>query len=358
MFFSFPIAATAENWLHEGLSEMVTAVHGSLDAGAQPLAWPGIIPAAHRARLRSRTGLRDRLATYTTAAQALTPAQRTRVLTCLTQQNAIADLVSAASDCDSLTDLPNSIREPARDLFVFAFGLLTDLGVRDRHYTAIYNASQYHVCPFCFSEFFDAPGAPREDYDHYLASSRYPFAAANLLNLTPMGMKCNERYKLADDILRDDNGNRRRSFAPYANRKIRVSLTNSIPFGQPDGQTPEWQIEFVPDSPECVTWDSVFLIRTRLARDVLNPSFRNWLGAFARWFVIRQGVNDLSDGQIIASLGEYTEDVEIMGLTACDCFRVPLFQMIEQHCANGNARLLQLMRDLVTHAVPQPPVAV
>jgi hypothetical protein len=132
----------------------------------------------------------------------------------MVQQNAIADLVSCASDCECLAELPTTIQAPAKNLFLFGFSLLTDLGVRDLHYSAIYNATSYHLCPFCGLEYFDAPGAPREDLDHYLASSRYAFAAANLRNLSPMGMKCNERYKLAGDILRDATGNRRRSFDP------------------------------------------------------------------------------------------------------------------------------------------------
>lgn len=154
MFFGYPIAATAQNWLHECLVEMVTGILARLAAGEQPTAWPDIIPAAHQSRIRSRFGLRDRLNTFAAAAKRLTPAQRARVLTCLNEQNAIADLVSCASDCESLTDLPAAIREPARDLFVFAFALLTDLEVRDQHYATIYNLTKYHVCPFCCSEYF------------------------------------------------------------------------------------------------------------------------------------------------------------------------------------------------------------
>jgi hypothetical protein len=355
MFFGYPIAATADNWLHECLVAIVTALHARLDAGLHPAAWPAIIPAAHRPRLRSRTGLRDRLTAYTGAVQGLTPAQRAQVLTCLTQQNAIADLVSEASDCECVTELPEAIREPANDLFVFAFKLLAELEVRDAQYAIIYNTIGSKVCPFCAMEYFDAPGAPREDLDHYLAVSRYPFAAANLRNLTPMGMKCNERHKGDGDILRDEAGIRRQSFDPYVDREIRISLINSVPFGQADGQTPQWQIEFVPDSPECITWNSVFDVRTRITRDALNPSFKSWLGAFAAWFVKRKGLGNTSDERIITALREYAEDVALLGLTAREFLRIPVFQMIEHHCSNGDNRLIELIRDVVTKAVPPPP---
>ncbi len=354
MYFGYPIAAVAENWLHECMVEVVTTIHVRLNARQRALAWPLIIPEACRARLNSRTGLRNYLTTYTKAARKLDPAQRAQVLNCLQQQNAIADLVSCASNCDGLSDLPAEIRAPAKDLFVFAFGLLTDLGVRDRHYAIIHEACKHQVCPFCCSEYFDAPGAPREDYDHYLAVSRYPFAAANLRNLTPMGMKCNERYKRDQDVLRDEAGNRRLSFDPYANRQLGVSLMNSIPFGQDDEKTPVWHIDFVPESPECATWDSVFQIRTRLSRDILDQSFSHWLTVFAGWFVRRKGTGDTSDAHLIAAVREHAEDIELAGMKAREFLCGPVFRMIELRCTNGDNRLLQFIRDLITQAVPQP----
>jgi len=171
-----------------------------------------------------------------------------------------------------------------------------------------------------------------------------------------MGIRCNQRYKVADDILRDNVGDRRRSFDPYADHQIRVSLANSVPFAQPDGQTPAWQIDFIPNSPESLTWDNVFQVRTRLSRDVLNPSFRRWLSDFATWFARRKGLADISDEQIISSLSEYAEDAEINGFTAREFLRDPVFRMFEQHCTNGHLRLREFIRDVITQAVPQPPV--
>jgi hypothetical protein len=186
--------------------EMVQTIHTNHDGRQVALAWPDIIPAAHRDTLHRRTGLHDRLAQYAAAAGKLSVSERQQVLTCLVQQNRIADLVTCSTDYESLSDLPKAIQAPVAELFGFAFELLTGLGVRDRHYRAIYTAVPYHVCPFCCCEYFDASGAPREDLDHYLSKSFYPFATVNLRNLVPMGIKCNERYKLAQDILRDAAG--------------------------------------------------------------------------------------------------------------------------------------------------------
>jgi hypothetical protein len=352
VLFGYPIAATAENWLHECLCTIVQMSHDSHDTGQAVPAWPGIIPAAYRDKLRTRAGLRRLLNQYSAAARKLSVLERQQVLTCLAQQNRIADLVTCATDCESLTDLPRAIQAPIVDLFGFAFELLTGLGVRDRHYRAIYTAAPYHVCPFCGCEYFDAPGAPREDLDHYLPKSRYPFAAANLRNLVPMGMKCNQRYKWDQDILRDAAGVRRRSFDPYADRHIKVVLDNSVPFGSADGQTPDWQIDFDPDSLECTTWDDVFHVRERIKRDVLNPSFRQWLGNFSAWFKRRISIADPGDAEVLDAIRTYAEDLALMGLTACEFLRAPVFQMLHRHCAAGDQRVLALMKNVVTMAVP------
>jgi hypothetical protein len=352
VLFGYPVHATAENWLHECLCKMVRTIHASHDAGQAVPAWPDIIPAVHRNNLCRRMGLRDRLGQYSAVAGMLSVSERQRVLTCLAQQNRITDLVMCATDCESLTDLPKTIQTPVADLFGFAFELLTGLGVRDRHYHAIYTAASYHVCPFCGCEYFDAPGAPREDLDHYLPKSLYPFAEANLRNLVPMGIKCNERYKQAQDILRDAAGIRRRSFDPYADRQIKVTLDKSIPFGGADGQTPDWRIDFDPDSVECTTWDDVFHVRERIKRDVLDASFRQWLRDFSAWFKMQMSTANLGDAEVVEAIGTYADYMTLMGLKAREFLQAPVFQMLHRHCAAGDQRVLALMKDVIAMAVP------
>jgi hypothetical protein len=353
VLFGYPVAATAENWLHECLREMLHSIHASLEAGQVPQAWPHIIPTAYRTELRRRPGLRDRLTAYQNVCMDLSPAERTRLLLAFNSQNNIAQLLSCASDCEAIGDLPQPIRQPASDLFEFAFNLLSDLGIRDRQYTIIYDAAPHHVCPFCGCEFFDAPGAPHEALDHYLAESKYPFAGANLRNLVPMGDKCNSRYKLAQDILWRDDGVRRRSFDPYNHAGVKISLNNSEPFAGADGQLPDWQIEFDPATEECNTWDQVFAVRERYKRDVLDPSFKGWLGSFGSWFRRSAGIVPATDQDLAQTIRRYVDNLEDMGLSGRDFLRVPVFQMLRKYCDDGDQRLLALIRDLVTGAIGQ-----
>jgi hypothetical protein len=258
MLFGYPLAATQNNWLHNCVLEGVKKVHALVNAKKRYPAWPEILPDKHQGTLKSRRGLRDQFKAYNTALRKLSSeSEREAVLAAVTDQNRISDLLSNSSNCAVLDALPIAIRTAASSLFDFSFALLTDLRIRDEHYEAIYNAALAHVCPFCGTEYFDAPGAPREALDHYLAKSRYPFAAANLRNLVPMGHKCNSNYKRAVDVLYDANGVRRMVFDPYNHAQMSVVLDDSEPFGGSTPNKPRWSIKFDPDAPAVSTWDLI-----------------------------------------------------------------------------------------------------
>lgn len=346
MLFTYPVAATANNWLHECLCEMIQSIHENLDAGNEPPEWPDIIPDDHRETLCSRRGLRDRINAYRQAAEVLNAAERKNVIQILTDQNEIERLLRLDHNCGTTNDLPENLRERAKNLFVFAFKLLTALEIRDVFYGQIYEASPDHTCPFCGCEYFDSPGAAREDLDHYLPKDSYPFVAANLRNLVPMGHKCNSGYKGGKDILKRQDGTRRRAIDPYGGQSIQVSLDNSEPFNGDDGITPEWQIEFVPNSEEATTWDEVFQIRTRYKRDVLDQSFTSWLTDFSRWCKTAEIAVE-TDASLINAISRYKEYWGGMGFKDRAFLRKAAFQMFESQCENGNQRLITLFRDVV-----------
>lgn len=348
MFYGYPIVANTNNWLHGCLCAMLADIHNSIDAGKRPPKWPQIIPEERRPDLGARTALKAHLKAYEKAYKLLGALERQQVVNCFAQQNLIQALVQSTVNCETLDDLPEAIQQPIINLFDFSFKLLTPLGLRDKQYEIIYNASSHHVCPFCGSEYFDAPGAPREDLDHYLVKSLYPFAAANLENLAPMGKRCNENYKLQQDMLRTVAGVRRRSFYPYTAPSIAVCLDSSLPFGGVDGRTPNWVIDFNPNSPECTTWDEVFHLRERIKRDVLDTSFMRWLDEFSTWYKARINVQNPTNQTLVDALKIYAEDAAFKGLNAREFLRSLVFSMLHKHCANGNVRLSEFMSDLVT----------
>lgn len=326
---------------------MLRSIHESLTADEPPPPWPDIIPAAHKNKLEPRHGLRDRLSAYKDVVAVLDEEERQAIIRTLREQNEIDRLVSCNQNCDSIDSLPQPVQGPVRALFDFAFTLLKDFGIRDRLYEAVYSEALFKACPFCGLEYFDSPEGYREDLDHYLAKSKYPFAAANLRNLVPMGMKCNQSYKGTDDILRDDIGVRRRSFNPYDHGEIKISLEGSDPFGGTKDHEPRWQVDFHPDSEECTTWDNVFHVRTRYIRDILCPNYPTWLRGFESWIKIGKGNPDPTPEESLEAIRQYAESLPSTGHCGGEFLRKPVFQMLHKHCEGGNDRLLNLIRDFL-----------
>jgi hypothetical protein len=345
VLYAYPVEATADNWLHDCLVEILNAIHTGIQDGNAPPPWPDMIPAVHRLRLRRRKGLRERLRAYADAFAALQPAEREVLIRAPREQNQIARLLCNEADCQTTDQLPVTMRGPISQLFGFGFELLMDFDVRDRFYRRIYDSIKHKVCPFCGCEFYDAPGAPREALDHYLPRSRYTFAAVNLRNLVPMGNKCNSRYKLAQDILRNADGTRRRALDPYGAVTIRISLARSVPFGATDGVKPGWEIDFVQDSEEAATWDAVFSIRERYKRDVLDQEFRIWLDQFASWC---RSANVVAgpDHELIDAVRRYSISIRDPELQDKNFLRAEVFDLFLSHCEHGEERVLSLIRAL------------
>lgn len=358
MLFGYPIDATVDNWLHECFCVSLQAIHSNLASGNIVTEWSEVIPKSYRNRLKSRLKgrgrLGDKLNSYQTALAKLPAVEQNRILEAFNDQNKIALLLSCQCDCEAITDLPAAIRKPVKDLFKYAFDILSDreLEIRDKHYHIIYKSIPGRVCPFCGCENFDSlgTGSRREELDHYLLKDSYPFAAANLRNLVPMGHKCNSQYKHTEDILYRSDGKRRKSFDPYNHQgTIQISLNNSQPFAGIRGEMreplPKWEIDFGSDTEEIVTWDDVFHIRERYARDVLDAEFKSWLEIFGKW--CKRRISPNSDEELIDAIERYASDRELEGFGDRAFLKAAVFRMLHVHCQKGNQRLIKFIRDVV-----------
>jgi hemerythrin len=281
----------------------------------------------------------------------LTTTEQERILRALHDQNEIALLLSCQLNCETISDLPQTIHKPVKELFECAFELLTKLDIRDHHYKAIYDATP-HICPFCGCQPFDALGSRREALDHYLAESIYPLAGSNLRNLVPMCNKCNSGYKLGQDMLTKKNGTRRKSFDPYSYNctGIKLSLEKSQPFAgtrTETGQLPRWQIEFKPNSEEVLTWDEVFDIRERYKRDVLDAEFNTWLRHFNSWLKCLN-IPHSSDEELVEAMDRYANYYEDQGMSDRAFLKAAVFRMLHTHCKNDDQRLISFIRSVIS----------
>lgn len=351
MLASYPIEATEENWLHESLVEIIRIIHEKLNANLGIPSWPDLIPAAldqdNRSSLLRLHGVRDRVVNYKNCIEGLSIAERDIIFLALTNQNNIVGLLGNTAPIYDLEKNYPAIYEAAHKLFVFGYEKLTDLGVRDRQYKLVFGSLNVNSCPFCGFERIMSPMEARQDQDHYLAKSIYPFAAANMRNLVPMCRCCNRDYKHDIDILKDLNGNRRKAFDPYNAPEISISLIKSIPFEGCKNKLPAWWIEFSPELEETETWDQVFSIRTRYSREVLNTGFDRWIKSFMNWCKTKSYPNNFTDEQVLDVLRNHYHKTEIENPVGIDFLKPKVFEMLVYQFELGNDRVIRFIRNAV-----------
>jgi hypothetical protein len=333
VLFHYALAATNDNWLHDTLLQILLAGMDEIESGQALSEWQACIPPARRLILEPKTGLQDRRSAFFQAFQALDGQSRADVRNALATQNAIPAVFDGASPWVRLEELPDSIQKPAKELFKFAFGLLTSIGLRDEHYRVIWqNLTLAKICPFCGLERLKHPNQPRPDLDHYLPISRYPFAGANLRNLVPMGGDCNTAFKGQIDVVFDAVTNmRRRCCDPYAGPTFSVSLQGSNLF-EADGTLcllPVWEIAIHGGDEDCATtWDAVFRIRTRYT-DILNEEYHSWIDHFGRWCADDRSGIDLTDvASVVAAIDQYIGTILQEGLVDTNFLKRATFQML------------------------------
>lgn len=350
MLFPYPPSGYQDNWLHEALFEMFRFDLDRIDAGAQPGAWPECIPPGSRTALRRRWSLRDARVQFLNSYEHLSAADRLLVRQAMVRHNDIPSVFDDGIACVRLLDLPETIREPARGFFVAAFSTLTGLGLRDENYKRLYHDLPERVCAYCGVETLDAPGGPREALDHYLPSTHYTFAGVNFRNLIPMGNKCNSRYKLQRDVLRDTAGNRRSCFDPYAGPALSLNLDDSRPFeGEVVGlvNCPDWVIQWQGGDPSKIqTWEEVFNIPERYRNSHLNAEFRSWINHFCQW-ALRRGPAPNTPHLLRALLNEFAATVVPEGYAEGAFLKRATFLMLANKCDNSpeGIRLFEWLHD-------------
>jgi hypothetical protein len=340
MLFCYPIEATHENWLHEGLIFLLSRAFRG-DKG--PLTkWLDVFPEEKRTEISRKTSLKAALERVVAGIRGLGAADRKAFLTCMEGQNRFPDVFSPVVEMWPVPTGHGTLVLDIHKLFSVAFGLLTPLGVRDRQYKRIYDAIPARVCAFCGIEPLTAPTPelPRESLDHYLAISRYSFAGANLRNLAPTGTRCNSSHKLATDILAKADGSRRRCFDPFGMAVAQVSLLNSRPL---EGEMkdlfilPEWRIELIGDTDAIETWDEVYEIKARYRHNVLNAEIRAWLDHFAQWCGAEAEPPECPEA-LLKLIERYLRAVVQEGFSGSAFLKRATFEMLAHQCRGGEGR--------------------
>ncbi|PMO06229.1 hypothetical protein BCT19_09125 [Vibrio splendidus] len=351
MFVNYPVdAALDNNFVHESISEAITLIFDNLNRGIIIPDWPLILPERHRKKLSSRRKLRDLLVELKNIAAQQPEARRNAVLAFINTQNSIDELLSGTIVPPAVTDDERPFIDCLQRVFIEGFSLLTKTKSRDTHYKAIYDSLTNKTCPFCGYEPFEAPGLKREDEDHYLLKDIYVTSAANLLNLVPMGGKCNKSYKLQQDIIVKNNTGRK-ALNPYGNVKADICLSRTPVITLLD-EKPDWTISISPDIEETRTWYEVFSIEERLKETVLSSNYQQVLGEIGGYLASLELNRNSTNAEILVGLRKYEvlkRDYPEQGL---GFLKDKVAKMINHYFEVENPLVLALIKD----SLPEPEV--
>ncbi len=120
-------------------------------------------------------------------------------------------------------------------------------------------------CPICgIGELKNAHDITRDQYDHYLPKSIYPFSSINFYNLVPCCKDCNSFETKGDkDVIALSNG---RLFFPYDTNHKGISLVVNVKHDNPEIENIIWELIFsTPDNKnkEIESWKEIYSIEGR-----------------------------------------------------------------------------------------------
>lgn len=121
------------------------------------------------------------------------------------------------------------------------------------------------LCPTCgIGELKKSQDKIRDQYDHYLPKSLYPFSSINFYNLVPCCMECNSLGIKGDkDTIAISTG---KIFFPYDDNHKEISLAINIKHDNSQFENIEWEIIFnSPDNKkdEIESWKTIYSIEDR-----------------------------------------------------------------------------------------------
>ena len=289
MLFTYDATANVNNWLHDRIYFSILEAVNSLDAGNAPVLWPEILTDPEKVLLSNRTAVKKRYNKFIVELRKLDAVQRSRVRNAVVTSNDIPGILLASNPCEKIETLPEVFRTAVSNLFETLFNLLNDLEIRAEQYKIIYEKIDVDVCPFCGLEMLPKPGGPKHDWDHYMPKSFYPFAGANLKNLVPMGVFCNQRIKGSKDILFDGAGARRLCFDPFGFEVAGVHI-DGVELHEYEGiDEISWLVSCISNDPAYAnTWNQIWHVSDQYAGVIKKRFKTSWLTQFVK-LSCRQG---------------------------------------------------------------------
>ena len=163
MFFTFPIAATDDNWLSDWLNSYLLCCLRALEADAALPEYLADLDVGYRDEVERFTGIWSRICALLDVVRRLSTEERDLLVSSAATQNNIPAIFDGATECSTCADtLPNA-HQRVRELFQFCFDRLSRIrspgsaiSIRDRQYLTIFESIPSCCCPFCGMSTFGA----------------------------------------------------------------------------------------------------------------------------------------------------------------------------------------------------------
>lgn len=207
----------------------------------------------------------------------LTLIERTAIREAFNINNRIEELCNGTLVPVPLNSLPAVVETDMKPLLKKFYYELLDRaevsGNKLSYYNALVTRNKYKTCPCCgLSLIESAESHYREDNDHYLPVSDYPFTCVNFYNLAPLCGKCNKKCKGAKNPFEDG----RVSFYPFGVpvNKINVSIAigDNVNVDYLNLKSADLVISFDNNPDKISTWNWLFKITERYNKETRNFS--------------------------------------------------------------------------------------
>jgi hypothetical protein len=190
---------------------------------------------------------------------------------------------------DELEDFTSTFfKEAVEDLYdqlwgdnkILGYARVVDMcGTVKNHFNDFRKVNKNSICPFCGLEGLECEHDDgRDDYDHYLHKSKYPFISVHFMNLVPMCHKCNSKSKGQKDAPFNRTGGQRPIYFPFENNPNGHSISLNINSTTTDLSTPaSWTLDIncqpAVNVPKKDAWVDIFNIETRYKARIAKDSY-------------------------------------------------------------------------------------
>ena len=260
--------------IHSRLNEYVLAFFRKIETDTNgfrdDLFEPNFLPIVKR----HRKILKARFKTIYEHVSSLSLTDRQLFCQKVIQSNQIEFICRGEYRPEAFADNLTGIDKIMKDLFLDLYNQVLDgepfrenahTTLRD-HFNQFSNTNKdITLCPLCgIGELKKSQDESRDQYDHFLPKSLYPFSSINFYNLVPCCIDCNSLAIKGDrDTIAISTG---KIFFPYDDSHKGISLVVRVRYDNPETEKIDWELIFSsPDNKndEIESWKTIYSIEER-----------------------------------------------------------------------------------------------